>query len=168
MGVSEHRRNAVHGVKIGIITMSSTRSLAEDESGHWMAEKAGAEGHRVLAHRIIPDDAGIIAETLQAVIQEFSPHAILMTGGTGAGPKDVTIETVKPLFRKELTGFGILFAQLSYAEIGSAAILSRATAGIIQNTAVFCMPGSIKACRLACRELIFPDLGHLAKHLQET
>lgn len=167
MGVTEHRRNAVHGIQIGILTMSTTRSLQEDESGHWMAERAGEEGHRVVVHRIIPDDAGIIADTLKEVIHEFSPQAILMNGGTGADPKDVTIEAVRPMFEKELTGFGILFAQLSYAEIGSAAILSRATAGIIQNTAIFCMPGSIKACRLACRELIFPDLGHLVKHLQE-
>jgi len=167
MGVTEHRRQAVQGLKIGIITMSTTRTLAEDESGQWMAEKAGEEGHTVVAHRVIPDEADIIQETVKEMIQAFSPRVLLMNGGTGASPKDVTIEAVKPLFQKELTGFGILFAQLSYAEIGSAAILSRATAGVIGNTAVFCMPGSIKACRLACRELIFPDLGHLAKHLQE-
>ncbi|MFP4350760.1 MAG: MogA/MoaB family molybdenum cofactor biosynthesis protein [Thermodesulfobacteriota bacterium] len=167
MGVTEHRRQAVQGLKIGIITMSTTRTPAEDESGHWMAEKAEKEGHTVVAHRVIPDEAGIIRETVNELIQAFSPRVLLMNGGTGASPKDVTIEAVKPLFQKELTGFGILFAQLSYAEIGSAAILSRATAGVIGNTAVFCMPGSIKACRLACGELIFPDLGHLAKHLQE-
>ncbi len=168
MGVTEHRRQAVQGLKIGIITMSTTRTPAEDESGHWMAEQAEKEGHTVVAHRVIPDETGIIRETVNELIQAFSPRVLLMNGGTGASPKDVAIEAVKPLFQKELTGFGILFAQLSYAEIGSAAILSRATAGVIGNTAVFCMPGSIKACRLACRELIFPDLGHLAKHLQEA
>lgn len=167
MGVKEHRRQAVQGLRIGIITMSTTRSLAEDESGHWMAEKAGEEGHSVVMHQVVPDDAGIIAKTLMDSIRDFSPQVILMNGGTGASPKDVTIEAVKPLFQKELTGFGTLFAQLSFAEIGSAAILSRAAAGVIQNTAVFCMPGSVKACRLACGELIFPDLGHLVKHLQE-
>ena len=90
-----------------------------------------------------------------------------MSGGTGISPKDVTIEAVRPLFSKELTGFGPIFAQLSFEQIDSAAILSRATAGIIKNSVVFCMPGSIKACKLACNELIFPELGHLIKHIKE-
>jgi len=74
---------------------------------------------------------------------------------------------VRPLFHKELTGFAALFAQFSYQEIGAAAVLSRATAGIIGKTAVFCMPGGLKACQLACRELVFPDLGHLVAHIHE-
>jgi molybdenum cofactor biosynthesis protein B len=90
-----------------------------------------------------------------------------MTGGTGISPKDVTIEAVRPLFEKELTAFGTLFTQLSFEEIDSAAILSRATAGIIKQTMIFCMPGSIKACKLACNSLIFPELGHLLKHIKE-
>jgi molybdenum cofactor biosynthesis protein B len=88
-----------------------------------------------------------------------------MTGGTGITKKDVTIEAVTPLLTKELTGFGPLFAQLSFEEIGSAAFLSRATAGVIVDTVVFCIPGSLNACKLACRELIFPELGHLVKHV---
>ena len=90
-----------------------------------------------------------------------------MSGGTGISPKDVTIEAVKPLFSKELTAFGPLFAQLSFEEIDSAAILSRATAGIINQSIVFCMPGSINACKTACKNLIFPELGHLLKHIKE-
>ena len=90
-----------------------------------------------------------------------------MTGGTGITKKDVTIEAVTPMFAKILTAFGSLFANLSYEEIGSAAFLSRATAGVIDNTIVFCMPGSIHACKLACRKLIFPELGHLVKHVKE-
>ena len=88
-----------------------------------------------------------------------------MNGGTGITKKDVTIEAVNPLFAKTLTGFGPLFAKLSFDEIGSAAFLSRATAGVIEDTVVFCMPGSLNACKLACRELIFPELGHLVKHV---
>ena len=90
-----------------------------------------------------------------------------MTGGTGITKKDVTIEAVSPLFVKELTAFGPLFAQLSMAEINSAAIMSRATAGVIGDTVVFCMPGSLNACKLACSKLIFPELGHLVKHVQD-
>jgi molybdenum cofactor biosynthesis protein B len=90
-----------------------------------------------------------------------------MSGGTGIGPQDVTIEAVRPLFDKELSAFGVLFAMLSFEEIDSAAFLSRATAGIIGPTIVFNLPGSLKACKLACRNLIFPEIGHLIKHLQE-
>jgi molybdenum cofactor biosynthesis protein B len=90
-----------------------------------------------------------------------------MTGGTGIAKKDVTIEAVNPMFAKLLVAFGTLFANLSFEEIGSAAFLSRATAGVIENTIVFCMPGSINACKPACRKLIFPELGHLVKHVKE-
>jgi molybdenum cofactor biosynthesis protein B len=90
-----------------------------------------------------------------------------MSGGTGITPKDVTIEALSPMFAKTLTGFGPLFAHLSFEEIGSAAFLSRATAGVIEGTVVFCMPGSINACKLACRKLIFPELGHLVKHVMD-
>jgi molybdenum cofactor biosynthesis protein B len=90
-----------------------------------------------------------------------------MSGGTGITKKDVTIEAVNPLFSKELSAFGPLFAKLSMEEIDSAAIMSRATAGVIDSTVVFCMPGSLNACKLACSKLIFPELGHLVKHVQD-
>jgi molybdenum cofactor biosynthesis protein B len=90
-----------------------------------------------------------------------------LTGGTGITQKDVTIEAVSPLFKKELSAFGPMFALLSMKEIGSAAILSRATAGVVGSTVVFCMPGSLNACKLACTELIFPELGHLVKHVHD-
>ncbi len=102
------------------------------------------------------------------VIREHDPHAILVIGGTGISSADVTIEAIRPLFTKELTAFGPLFAQLSYEEIGSAAMLSRAMAGVVGETLVFCIPGSLNACKLACKELIFHELGHLVKHVQEN
>jgi molybdenum cofactor biosynthesis protein B len=101
------------------------------------------------------------------ILSELSPDAILITGGTGITKKDVTVEAVTPLFDKELMAYAVLFAKLSYQEIGSAAILSRATAGIIKNSVLFCMPGSLKACKLACNLLIFPELGHIIKHIRE-
>jgi len=139
----------------------------DDTSGKWISETATAQGHGVLYHQVIPDDADIIGSTVQKVIRNEQPQVILMSGGTGITPQDVTIEAVSPLFAKVLTGFGTLFAQLSFKEIGSAAFLSRATAGVIEDTVVFCMPGSINACKLACRELIFPELGHLVKHVMD-
>ena len=101
------------------------------------------------------------------VIKDPAPQALLVTGGTGISSKDVTIEAVRPLFTKELTAFGPIFAQLSFEQIDSAAILSRATAGVIEKTILFCMPGSFKACKLACKAIIFPELGHLVHHIHE-
>jgi molybdopterin adenylyltransferase len=122
----------------------------------------------VVCHRVIPDDAPAIAAAVREILRDLSPHALLLTGGTGISPKDVTIEAIRPLLTKELTAFGVLFSQLSFEEIDSAALLSRATAGVIDNALVFCMPGSLKACKLACNALIFPELGHLVRHLQEN
>lgn len=130
-------------------------------------KQAKKEGHEVVIHQVVTDDIAAIRELILHVTEKIAPDAVIMSGGTGISPKDVTIEAVKPLFVKELTAFGPLFAQLSFEEIDSAAILSRATAGIIGKTLVFCMPGSIKACKLACNALIFPELGHLLKHMKE-
>jgi molybdopterin adenylyltransferase len=168
MGTEEHKATAPRHLNIGILSVSTTRSLAEDKSGHWINRHSKKEGHQVVCHRVIPDDAKIIAQTVSEVLCEHSPHALLLTGGTGISPKDVTIEAVRPLLSKELTAFGVLFSQLSFEEIDSAALLSRAMAGVIDNTLVFCMPGSLNACKLACNALIFPELGHLVRHLQES
>lgn len=167
MSTHEHKKHAPRTVTIAIITVSTTRALADDASGQWISRTAATAGHQIVYHQVIPDDADIIASTVQSVIRNEQPQVILISGGTGITPQDVTIEAITPLFAKVLTGFGPLFAQLSFKEIGSAAYLSRATAGVIEDTVVFCMPGSINACKLACRELIFPELGHLVKHVKD-
>ncbi len=162
-----HKKNLPQDIKIAVISVSTTRKLSEDKSGAWIKKQAKKEGHEVIIHQVVTDDIQAITELTEHVIQKICPDAIIMTGGTGLSPKDVTIEAIKPRFEKELTAFGVLFAQLSFEEIDSAAILSRATAGIINNTIIFCMPGSIKACKLACKNLIFPELGHILKHIKE-
>ena len=162
-----HKKNTPRNLKIAVISVSTTRKLSEDKSGAWIKKQAKKEGHEVIIHQVVTDDIQAIAELTEHITQKICPDAVIMTGGTGISPKDVTIEAVKPLFAKELTAFGVLFAQLSFEEIDSAAILSRATAGIIENTIIFCMPGSIKACKLACKNLIFPELGHILKHIKE-
>ena len=167
MGIIEHKKNAPKKIRLGIISVSSTRSLKEDKSGLWINNRALKEGHNVVFHHIIQDEIQAISETIFDVIRSHEPQVILMTGGTGISSKDVTIEAVIPLFEKELTAFGPLFAELSFEKIDSAAIMSRATAGIINKTILFCLPGSLKACKLACKLLIFPELGHLVKHAQE-
>ena len=167
MGVHEHKKEAPKSITLGIIIVSSTRALENDTSGQWICEQAEKKGHTILFHQVIPDDAAQIEATLRDGILKSNPQVILFSGGTGITKKDVTIEAVSPLFTKELTAFGPLFAKLSMAEINSAAIMSRATAGVIGDTVVFCIPGSLNACKLACSKLIFPELGHLVKHVQD-
>jgi molybdenum cofactor biosynthesis protein B len=165
MGTHSHKREAPRSVTIGILTVSTSRSLTTDESGRWLADQAARAGHRVVCRRIVPDDAERIADALSAVIGDHDPRVLVVTGGTGIAAADVTIEAVRPLLLKELTAFATLFAYLSHAEIGSAALLSRAMAGLIDRTVVFCLPGSQNACRLAWNALICPELGHLVHHL---
>ncbi|MCG8633346.1 MAG: molybdenum cofactor biosynthesis protein MoaB [Desulfobacterales bacterium] len=167
MGTLLHKKSAPKELKIAVLSVSTTRKLEEDKSGAWIKKQAKKEGHEVVLHQVVTDDITAITDLITHVTDRVCPDAVIMTGGTGISPKDVTIESVRPLFDKELTAFGPIFAQLSFEEIDSAAILSRATAGIIKGIIVFCMPGSIKACKLACNNLIFPELGHLLKHVKE-
>jgi len=166
MGVEEHRHGAPSRLRVAVVSVSTTRGLAQDESGHWIGRQAQKYGHDLVWHQVVPDDAAAIGRHLEVLLAEKAPDVVLITGGTGISPSDVTIEAVRPLFDKELTAFGVLFTQLSYEQIDTAALLSRAAAGVIGACLVFCMPGSLKACRLACDELIFPEIGHMAKHLQ--
>ncbi len=161
-----HKAFVPRRLAIGILTVSTTRSLKEDKSGQWMARRVTREGHQVIAHHVVPDVAHSISEALDIIIEAHQPHAVIVNGGTGITPADVTIEAIRPLFAKELNAFGALFAQLSFEQIDSAAIMSRATAGVIGQTVVFCLPGSLNACKLACKALIIPELGHLAKHVR--
>ena len=167
MGIKKHKADAPRKVSIGIVTVSSTRSLADDKSGRWISKRAKKEGHDVVLHRVVPDDTEVIVEIIHKIISDGNAQVVLLTGGTGISGKDVTIEAVRPLLTKELSAFGPLFAQLSFEQIDSAALLSRATAGLIEKTVIFCIPGSLKACKLACKALIFPELGHLVKHVRE-
>ncbi|MBA3027689.1 MAG: molybdenum cofactor biosynthesis protein MoaB [Desulfobacteraceae bacterium] len=167
MSKTPHKKDAPKSVAVGILTVSTTRTLETDQSGSWMAGFAGKEGHRMMYHQVVPDDAEAISMTVADVVLSRDLDVLIVTGGTGISPKDVTIEAVRPLFEKELTAFGPVYAQLSYEEIDSAAILSRATAGVISKTLIFCIPGSLNACKLACKSLIFPELGHLTKHMKE-
>ena len=167
MSTKAHKARAVKSVNVAILSVSSTRSLGDDKSGHWIKKQVEKKGHTVIYHDVVPDHKDGIANAVNRILEIHTPHAILMSGGTGISPRDVTIEAVKPMFSKELTAFGALFSMLSYEEIDSAALLSRATAGLIGQTVVFCMPGSLKACKLACQDLIIPELGHLVKHALE-
>ncbi len=163
-----HKKKVPQNIRLAVVSVSTTRGIAEDKSGIWMKKEIKKEGHETVVHHVVTDEVKAIQKMVNHVVDDVGPHVILMSGGTGLSPRDVTVEAVSPLFDKELTAFGPLFAQLSFEQIDSAAIMSRATAGIIRNTIVFCMPGSLNACKLACQSLIFPELGHLVKHLSEA
>ncbi len=168
MGFSIHKKDAPRTVKTAIISVSTTRKAADDKSGSWISNACKKEGHTIVFYQIVPDEKTAIKEALEIALTEHQARVVILTGGTGPSPMDVTIEAVFPLFEKELSAFGAIFAQLSYEEIDSAAILSRATAGTIGKAVVFCIPGSLKACKLACKALILPEMGHIIKHLNET
>lgn len=167
MGTHDHKKTAPLWLNVGILTLSSSRTLADDESGRWIAGQAKKEGHQVVYHAVIGDHVPAIRQALCDAINTHRPHLLILTGGTGITPKDVTIEAVRPLFKKELTAFGPVVAQLSLEAVDSAAILSRSVAGIVGKTVVFCIPGSLAACKLICKAVIFPEAGHLAKHVSE-
>jgi len=164
---TEHKKHAPSELTIGLLTISTTRSEAEDKAGLWIRKRIAKEGHSTVLYKVIPDDRHVIEKTVLDALINISPDALILTGGTGISAKDVTIEAIRPLLSKELTAFGAIFSQLSFEEIDSAALLSRATAGIAMDTVIFCIPGSISAVKLACSALIFPELGHLIRHIKE-
>ncbi len=162
-----HKISAPGTVSIAIITVSDTRDIADDKSGRMIAEAAKA--HNIVKHIMVKDNPALIKNEIDDIFQDSfnQVDAIIVNGGTGLSKKDVTIETVRPLFEKEITGFGMLMANVSYAEIGPAAMLSRATAGIVRGKVIFCLPGSPHACRLAMERLVLPEIGHIIKHLED-
>jgi len=164
MGTQEHRSESKKQLTVAVVSVSSTRTMDTDESGAWIEKQAKKEGHDVVDRLVVMDSEGEVRKAIRDIIRDHNADGIIVTGGTGITAGDLTLEAVRPMFRKELTAFGPIFAQLSFDEIDSAAILSRATAGIVSDSVVFVIPGSLAACKLACKNLIFPELGHVSKH----
>jgi molybdenum cofactor biosynthesis protein B len=152
-------------VRCGIITVSDSRTAEIDTSGKLVRSLLEQAGHIVMRLAIVPDDTAAITAQLQALIAEGC-QVVVTNGGTGIARRDVTFEAVDGLLEKRLPGFGELFRLLSYQEIGTPAMLSRATAGTYRQTLIFCLPGSSGAVRLAMEQLILPELLHLVWELQ--
>lgn len=151
-----------------IVTVSDTRNKDTDKSGRLMTTLLEQAGHHVAAVDIVPDNSAEIQNVVATGAKNPAIDVILTNGGTGISFRDVTIETIKGMLDKELTGFGEIFRMLSYQEdIGSAAILSRAIAGVIHNTAIFATPGSTGAVKLAMEKLIMPELQHVVHEIQK-
>lgn len=163
MGAREHRELAgQRAVGVAIVTSSDTRTPATDKNKHYLEERLQGLGHRVLAYRLIPDEA----DRLRAVLDELTAlpdlQLILCNGGTGIARRDTTYDVIARLLEKPMPGFGELFRMLSYEEVGAAAMLSRATAGVYRGKLVFSLPGSNNAVRTAVEKLILPEIEHLA------
>ena len=166
MSVSEHRKTAVTGVRCAVLTVSDTRALETDVSGRAIVELLEGAGHIVAKRQILRDEPKDVHEAVLG--QVGGVDAIITTGGTGISSRDSTYEAITGLLEKRLDGFGELFRALSYAEIGSAAMLSRACAGVARGTIIFLLPGAENAVRLAMTKLILPELRHLIGQLRST
>jgi molybdenum cofactor biosynthesis protein B len=151
-------------VRCFVLTISDTRTDANDASGDAIVGLLTGAGHQVAGRRIVRDDPEAVREAVQAAVKAVD--VVITTGGTGITARDSTYEAITALLDKRLDGFGELFRMLSYAEIGAAAMLSRATAGSIGTTAAFSLPGSEPAVRLAMTRLILPEVGHVVRELR--
>ena len=159
----EHEQQSPQHVRCAVITVSDTRTLETDTGGQTVIHHLTAAGHQVVAREIIPDDPAKMKPLLLSLQSRDDIDAILMTGGTGITSRDLTYETVSSLFTKPLPGYGEIFRMLSFQEIGPAAILSRATGGLMGHKILLTMPGSPAAVRLAMEKIIVPELPHLVR-----
>jgi molybdopterin adenylyltransferase len=161
--VDEHRGTAPNRLNLAIITVSDTRTLETDTSGAMIVALAEEAGHQILERHIIADEPAVMSPMFQVLCRRDELDAILVTGGTGISRRDQTFETVSTLLTKPLPGYGELFRMLSFAEIGSACLMSRAVGGLIDKTVILVMPGSRAAVELAMRRIILPELPHIVR-----
>lgn len=166
MGVDQHKRNAagIGPLSFAVVTVTDSRTEAEDESGKLIQDRMQEAGHQFVSYRLVKNELEVIRQHVLELVDR-KVCCIVTTGGTGLSPRDVTVEAVTPLLDKSLGGFGELFRYLSFLEIGAAALMSRATAGSVRGTMVFCLPGSTGAVRLALERLILPELAHVIREL---
>jgi molybdopterin adenylyltransferase len=163
MGAEEHREKAgEQPIGVGIVTVSDTRTPATDRNHHYLSERLEGLGHFVTAYEIIPDEPDAVEKALQTMTEHPEARIVIFNGGTGISPRDTTYDVISRKLEKVLPGFGELFRMLSWDEVGAAAMLSRATAGVYNNTVVFSTPGSTNAVKTAVEKLILPELNHLA------
>jgi molybdenum cofactor biosynthesis protein B len=167
MSVEDLHRPPTAAIRCAILTISDTRTTATDTSGRTIRELLEAAGHVVADQRIVRDEPADISLAIAGWAAQGDIRLIITTGGTGIARRDSSVEAVAALFSTDLPGFGELFRMLSYEDVGSGAMLSRAAAGIVHTSAVFVLPGSEGAVRLALTKLILPQASHLARELEK-
>jgi molybdopterin adenylyltransferase len=152
-------------VNVAILTISDTRNKDNDRSGQAIQSLLQSNGHAIIDYKIVKDERSIIQDEIENWVERTDVQVIILNGGTGFSPRDVTYEAVSPLLDKQMDGFGELFRMLSYEEIGPKALFSRAVAGSKKSTAIYALPGSTNAVKLALEKLILPTLSHFANEL---
>ena len=157
----EHKAQAKKVARVWVLTISDTRTESNDVGGKLARELISEAGHTVAGHGIVKDEPEAVQKLIQTLIESRAAEVLITTGGTGISSRDSTYEAVSALLEKRLDGFGELFRMLSYAEVGSAAMLSRAVAGLYRGLVIFALPGSPNAVGLGLKKLIIPELGHL-------
>jgi molybdenum cofactor biosynthesis protein B len=155
-------------LKFAVITASDTRSFTTDRSGEMIVELVAQAGHQIVRRELLPDDLETLRQVAEEILKSGTCDVLVVTGGTGPAPRDVTPEAIAPLFERELEGFGELFRIRSWETVGPMAMLSRARAGTVGCQAVFLLPGSPRAVELALRELILPVAPHLVSLLSSS
>ena len=168
MGHIEHKNDLLVPLKVMVITISDTRDEYTDKSGQLMMELLQREHFEVAEYIIVKDEKKDIEAALLRGCHNQQIDVILTNGGTGLAGRDVTVEVIEKLINQPIPGYGELFRMLSYEEIGSAAMLSRATAGIAKGTVIFSTPGSTGAVKLAMEKLILPELGHIIREIRKS
>jgi molybdenum cofactor biosynthesis protein B len=164
MSEKEHKKNAPQVVRVKVVTISDTRQKETDTSGQTIIKILEENGHEVIDYEIVKDEIAEIESAVLSGCNNSNIDVVLTNGGTGIAKRDVTIEVIQSLIEKQLVGFGELFRMLSYTEdIGSAAILSRAIAGVRNETVIFSTPGSTGAVKLAMNKLIIPEITHVVR-----
>ena len=163
MSHTAHKAQAPLSVRCSIVTVSDTRTRDTDTSGRAIADLLAAAGHQVVDRTIVADDPALVRRVVERQLARPDVQVVITTGGTGVTSRDSTLEAVEGLLEKRLDGFGELFRMLSYQDIGPAAMMSRATAGLAAGRIVIALPGSEGAVRLAMEKLLLPELGHLVQ-----
>jgi molybdenum cofactor biosynthesis protein B len=165
VSVQEHKAYAPVSVSCFVLTVSDTRTEANDTGGQAIRQLLENDGHSITGHAIVRDDPTAVIRAVNVCLLDAGTRVIITTGGTGVTSRDGTFEAIDGLLEKRLTGFGELFRMLSYEQIGAAAMMSRAIAGTAGDKAIFVLPGSPDAVRLAMTKLILPELGHVVQQL---
>jgi molybdopterin adenylyltransferase len=163
MGYQEHKHHVPDNVNCAVIIISGTRTEQTDESGKLIMDALKQDGHNVTSYSLLKNDAEAILGKIDEIINDGSTQVIITSGGTGASHQDITIETISPVLEKKMDGFGELFRSLTFQEIGTGSILSRAMAGIIKGKVIISLPGSLGAVKLAMEKIILPEVGHLVR-----
>ena len=159
----EHKKVSPASVNYALIVISDSRTEQDDESGKLYKEQLGQNGHKLLAYSLLKNDSAAVRQKITELLKLEGLQVIITSGGTGLSHRDVTVETVTPMLEKKLDGFGELFRYLSYQEIGTSSIMSRAVAGVIQGKVILCLPGSLGATKTAIEKIILPEIGHLVR-----